>query len=84
MIRKLFIAIILWSAWGIYSHAHAGVVDEPGTPKQSTRDLRARLVENTCIELGKSAKRGLKSRDTELFEGLGCCYNDGLKEPLGC
>jgi hypothetical protein len=43
-------------------------------------------IEKTCIELGKSARRelGKSDRDTDLFETLGCCYNDGLTEPKGC
>lgn len=41
-------------------------------------------IEQVCISLGQTAKRGSNDAITSTFESIGCCYNDGLPEPKGC
>ena len=50
-------------------------------PRKESDDA---FVERVCVELGNKAKRGQETYYTKAFEAMGCCYNDGLREPKGC
>lgn len=46
------------------------------------QDRDGSILEGVCTSL--IPKRGSNTRETKIFDTLGCCYNDGGAEPEGC
>ncbi len=74
---KLIRAWVLWTVPGLL----IGCTSFSFNRSQYVR-LNDGDAEFICLKLHPT--RGSGSRDTEIFERIGCCYNDGLKEPAGC